>query len=199
MESEEESQWNINNIPKRIMILNYLKNVSSTKTNWLGTMKIPFSELSMCYEAEKFKKRTSQLFLLGTSIGLLLRIKDSNEFAKSLVILMQEFEQETKEKNSRQRIFSRSKRSSTSDLSLMEKENYVYLQPIKHVYFVITFSTFCEILSQTYEKLLKTSDSQLIFDLSKFDARIKKIVNVMIKEIDAIARKLIKEELYTIE
>ncbi|RUS32147.1 hypothetical protein BC938DRAFT_476168 [Jimgerdemannia flammicorona] len=70
--------------------------------------------------------------------------------------------------------------------------------------YIQTFFTLCDILCEVYHKLLMNTNGGVCTQpfcelVLKIDGRFKKIISLITKELDALARNAIREELETID
>lgn len=92
-----------------------------------------------------------------------------------------------------------------NDFSFQESGDYSYLivpnTPFDLDYFQ-TFNTLCDILVEVYSKLLfgaQQCSPTVLETVIKIDAKLKKILTLVTKELDSLARKAIKEELMALD
>jgi len=122
--------------------------------------------------------------------------------------MLQEFEYHTNEhaKQKMKMFFRKSKIVKDEDTSFQESGEYTYLFvpniPFDLDYFQ-TFYTLCDILVDVYNKLLAGTANMLSASFTesviKVDGKFKKIIALVAKEIDTLARNTIKEELKSID
>ncbi|CEI94488.1 hypothetical protein RMCBS344292_08698 [Rhizopus microsporus] len=155
------------------------------------------------YPNSKMAKRTYNFYALGLSLGTILDITNPLDYIKALNQIMLEFERHTNDdsKQKMKNIFR--KKTDHSD----NASDYGYLIlphiPFEMDYFE-TFFTLVDIVAEAYYKLLVGTEgpicTQAFFELVlKCDGKFKKIVSMVTKELDIIAREAIKDELRMID
>ncbi|CAG8614056.1 3687_t:CDS:10, partial [Funneliformis caledonium] len=191
-------------VQKRITTFTYLKQAHEGRIHWFNTVCLSKEDLRMMYENVKMKKRTGNFFILGASLAPILDITNPQDYVKALNVMLQEFEYHTNE-HARQKMkmfFRKSKIVKDEDTSFQENGEYTYLFvpniPFDLDYFQ-TFYTLCDILVDVYNKLLEGTANTLTASFTesvlKVDGKFKKIIALVAKEIDTLARNTIKEEL----
>ncbi|CAH1763415.1 11152_t:CDS:2 [Entrophospora sp. SA101] len=172
-------------VQKRVTTFTYLKQVHEGRIHWLNTVCLNKEDLSIMYENMRMKKRTGNFFVLGTSLAPILDITNPQDYVKALNVMLQEFDYHTNEhtKQKMKNFLRKSKIVKDDDTSFQDTGEYNYLFvpniPFDLDYFQ-TFYTLCDILVEVYNKLLK-------------------IVALITKEIDSLARNTLKEELKSID
>ena len=180
-------------LKKRILVLKYLKSLINGKVGFVGGLSLAPSSLFSLYNHLKLNKRSIQLFTLSNSIANLLDLSPT-EFANKLILLMIEYESYL---NST--LLKRVKNRLSVDLispSSSSSTEFVYLEPVKsgmNLNYLFIFSSFSSVLIRAYEKI-DQCDEALVYDLAKFDDRIIKIVNTLVKELGVLANDIISKE-----
>ncbi|RIA81957.1 hypothetical protein C1645_836137 [Glomus cerebriforme] len=195
-------------VQKRITTFTYLKQAHEGRIHWFNTICLSKEDLGMVYENVRMKKRTGNFFILGASLAPILDITNPQDYVKSLNVMLQEFEYHTNEhaKQKMKMFFRKSKIGKDEDTSFQESGEYTYLFvpniPFDLDYFQ-TFYTLCDILVDVYNKLLAGTANMLTASFTesviKVDGKFKKIIALVAKEIDTLARNTIKEELKSID
>ncbi|OAD66277.1 hypothetical protein PHYBLDRAFT_175332 [Phycomyces blakesleeanus NRRL 1555(-)] len=190
-------------VSKRSATIKYLCRAHEGNTHWFNTILLTQQDLGAMYPNHKMMRRTSNFYTLGVSLGTILDITHPLDYLKALTQLLSEFDFYTND---------HSKQKMANDDNGAEGTEYTHLivphvvcrrMPYELDYFE-TFFTLCDIMTEAYEKLLVNTDnsvcSQSYFELVlKCDAKFKKIVSLVTKELDALARNAIKEELKLID
>ncbi|ORZ26945.1 hypothetical protein BCR41DRAFT_367938 [Lobosporangium transversale] len=137
-----------------------------------NTALISEQDMRYIWTEEKMQRRALQFFYLGTSLAAMFDIPTTGDFLKALAQLLKEHE------------------------SLTFPFNFDY---------VITTATLCDMIKQTYEKLyleLQKEHSWTVQTLDMFqkvDTRFKKILSLIYKEFEVLARDILVEELNSID
>ncbi|CAI2174932.1 3225_t:CDS:2 [Funneliformis geosporum] len=163
-------------VQKRITTFTYLKQAHEGRIHWFNTV----------------------------CLTPILDITNPQDYVKALNVMLQEFEYHTNEhaKQKMKMFFRKSKIVKDEDTSFQENGEYTYLFvpniPFDLDYFQ-TFYTLCDILVDVYNKLLEGTATTLTASFTesvlKVDGKFKKIIALVAKEIDTLARNTIKEEL----
>ncbi|KAI8802816.1 hypothetical protein BJ742DRAFT_831534 [Cladochytrium replicatum] len=192
----------------RIHTLEYLKRVHEGNVFYLGGVSIPSDGLAVMYESHKLRKRTLRWLNLGLSIGSLLALSNSVDFAKALNSVMSDFENEPGDNGSTGRtmrqLFSRRNRVNADGIGDSSNSFLEFAHVPIEVDYVQTFTSLCEVLLASYKKIgrgasTQGSNLQLIEPFSKADAKVKKILAVVLRELDVVAKNMLKEELSSID
>ncbi|CAG8617096.1 7806_t:CDS:10 [Ambispora leptoticha] len=195
-------------VNKRILTFQYLKRAHEGRVHWFNTVCLSKEDLVLWYQNDRMKRRTGNFFILGASLAPILDITNPPDYVRALTVMLQEFEYHTNE-NSRQKMkmfFRKSKINKDEDASFQESGEYTYLFvpniPFELDYFQ-TFYTLCDILVETYNKFLIDTTNlwsgPFIESVMKVDGKFKKIISMVAKEIDQLARNAIKEELRSVD
>ncbi|CAO3657963.1 unnamed protein product [Umbelopsis vinacea] len=161
---------------KRIATINYLRRTHEGTTHWFNTVLLSREDLTSMYQNSKMIGRTLKFFTLGVSLGPIL---DKNIFRKT---------------------------KSKEDHSYIDDGGYTHLitpnVPFELDY-IQTFFTLFDLLAEAYHKLLVGTESlctqTFCEQVLKCDSKLKKIVSMITKELDTLARNAIKEELKLID
>ncbi|KAI9280434.1 hypothetical protein BY458DRAFT_500676 [Sporodiniella umbellata] len=190
-------------VSKRVATIKYIRKAHEGNTHWFNTILLTTENLQTIYSNSKVVKRTYNFYALGLSLGAILDITNPLDYIKALNQIMNEFERHTEEsKQKMKNIFRKTKTDSSDNAS-----DYGYLIlphiPFEMDYFE-TFFTMVDIIAEAYYKLLVGTEgpicTQAFFELViKCDAKFKKIVSMITKELDQLARDAIKEELRMID
>ncbi|OLL26416.1 hypothetical protein NEOLI_002442 [Neolecta irregularis DAH-3] len=195
---------------KRISAMDYLRRVHEGRTHWFNTILLSKEELERIYDDPKNARRAVGFLVLGLSIANLVELQTSNtDLLKNFLVLLNEHEDFTNDNKPKMRNFFRAGARMTrrdSEAGSVDEQIYTHLQtmniPFQPDFFQV-FSTLCDVLIEVYCKILNTSPpdtSTLQFDLfQKFDARIRKLLTGVIKDVDVLARNLIHSELLIVE
>ncbi|KAG1473513.1 hypothetical protein G6F56_000915 [Rhizopus delemar] len=164
-------------VSKRVATIKYIRKAHEGNTHWFNTILLATENLQTMYSNSKMVKRTYNFYALGLSLGAILDITNPLDYIKALNQIMNEFERHTDE--SKQKM------------------------PFEMDYFE-TFFTMVDIMAEAYYKLLVGTEgpicTQAFFELVlKCDGKFKKIVSMVTKELDQLARDAIKEELRMID
>ncbi|KAI1304676.1 hypothetical protein EDD11_005076 [Mortierella claussenii] len=186
---------------KRVISWEYLGRVHHGKMVYYNTILLTEADLRRLYAPEVMQKRTHQYFLLGMSIANILDIPHLSDYAKSLSAILHEFElfQSTESKTKMQSFFKSGKKVPDE-----EAGEYVHLEvkavPFEMDYTVI-FATLCEMIAQAYKKF-DTHKASIIIDsdvFHKIDVRFKKLLSMATRELEALTREAMQEELYFLD
>ncbi|OZJ02184.1 hypothetical protein BZG36_04320 [Bifiguratus adelaidae] len=189
---------------KRIATINYLRRAHEGNTHWFNTVLINREDLHKAYRNTPMRKRTVYFYTLGVSLGPILDITTASDYVKALNILFTEFEYHTNDhaKPKMKNIF----RKMYKEDHTIDSGDYTYLQvPIIpfELDYLQTFFTLTDILVETYHKLLlgtqDVCNQAFCESVVKIDGKIKRIITLVTKELDSIARKSIKEQLELID
>ncbi|KAG0238029.1 hypothetical protein BGW42_007583 [Actinomortierella wolfii] len=190
---------------KRCMSWHYLKRVHQGGMAMYNTAILTEVELRAAFTEEKMHRRTLQYFLLGTSLATILEIPNTFDCVKALNTMLQEYEYFTAaESRSKMSFFKATSRKATDGKSIEETGEYTYLE-VRNVPFnmdyVITFATLCDMILMVYEKLATESQWNITnADLfQKVDARLKKILTLALREVEALTREVVVQELNAID
>ncbi|KAI7890487.1 uncharacterized protein EV154DRAFT_248746 [Mucor mucedo] len=195
-------------VSKRVATIKYIRKAHEGNTHWFNTILLTRESLSGMYPNSKMAKRTYNFYALGLSLGAILDITNPIDYIKALGQIMTEFERHTSDdsKQKMKNIFRKAK--SKDDHSFSDNTGeYGYLIlphiPFEMDYFE-TFFTLIDIMAEAYYKLLVGTEgpicTQAYFELVlKCDGKFKKIVTMVTKELDLLARHAIKEELKVID
>ncbi|GAA5816431.1 hypothetical protein MFLAVUS_009960 [Mucor flavus] len=195
-------------VSKRVATIKYIRKAHEGNTHWFNTILLTRENLTEMYPNSKMVKRTYNFYALGLSLGAILDITNPVDYIKALSQIMTEFERHTSEdsKQKMKNIFRKAK--SKDDHSYSDNTgDYGYLIlphiPFEMDYFE-TFFTLIDIMAEAYYKLLVGTEgpicTQAYFELVlKCDGKFKKIVTMVTKELDLLARHAIKEELKLID
>ncbi|KAG9288197.1 hypothetical protein G9A89_020503 [Geosiphon pyriformis] len=189
-------------VQKRITTFTYLKRAHEGRIHWFNTVCLTKDDLATEYDNSRMKRRTGNFFILGASLALILDITNPHDYVRALTVMLQEFEYHTNE-HSKQKM---SKGTKDEDTSFQESGEYTYLYvpniPFELDYFQ-TFYTLCDILVEIYHKLLVGTANmwagQFAENVLKADGKFKKIISLVTKEIDSLARNAVKEELSSVD
>ncbi|KAI9287362.1 hypothetical protein BC943DRAFT_358616 [Umbelopsis sp. AD052] len=191
---------------KRIATINYLRRTHEGTTHWFNTVLLSREDLASMYQNSKMTPRTLKFFTLGVSLGPILDVTNQVDYVKALHLLLHEFECHNNEnqKPKMKNIFRKTK--SKDDHSYIDDGEYTHLitpnVPFELDY-IQTFFTLFDLLAEAYHKLLVGTESlctqSFCEQVLKCDSKLKKIVSMITKELDALARNAIKEELKLID
>ncbi|KAG0199521.1 hypothetical protein BGX28_007242 [Mortierella sp. GBA30] len=186
---------------KRVVSWEYLGRVHHGQMAYYNTVVLTEADLRRFYTPDAVQKRTHQCFLLGTSIANVLDIPHLSDYAKSLSALLQEYEHFLSvESKSKMNFFKGGRRMADGE----ETGEYIHFEvrtvPFEMDYTVV-FATLCEMIAQAYKKF-DTHKSSIITDsdlFHKIDTRLKKISNNAARELEAMARDAMQEELNSLD
>ncbi|PHZ10504.1 uncharacterized protein RHIMIDRAFT_239327 [Rhizopus microsporus ATCC 52813] len=199
-------------VSKRVATIKYIRKAHEGNTHWFNTILLTKENLQSMYPNSKMAKRTYNFYALGLSLGAILDITNPLDYIKALNQIMLEFERHTND-DSKQKMVSA--QFDTLSKNIFRKKtdhsdnasDYGYLIlphiPFEMDYFE-TFFTLVDIVAEAYYKLLVGTEgpicTQAFFELVlKCDGKFKKIVSMVTKELDIIAREAIKDELRMID
>ncbi|KAI9203775.1 uncharacterized protein BJ171DRAFT_507906 [Polychytrium aggregatum] len=194
---------------KRIATFAYLRKLHDGNSYYLSTVLLPSDALAVLYDNTKTKKRAIKWFNLGLSLGSLLLVPNHIEFLKAANSVMMDYEADMESsKPGLTRLFSAKK--STSDLqsaalggskeslalpaSLLESAQLPF-----EIDYVQALSALCDIFMACYNKLMELEELEqstvFLEGLLKFDTRAKKIIGLVLLDVDQLAKNLLREEL----
>ncbi|KAI8389425.1 hypothetical protein BD560DRAFT_381580 [Blakeslea trispora] len=195
-------------VSKRVATFNYIRKTHEGTTHWFNTILLTRESLVTMYPNSKMTRRTFNFYALGLSLGAILEITNPVDYIKALNQIMSEFERYTNDdSNKKMKNIFRKAKSKDENSFLENTGDYDYLM-IPHIPFEMdyfeTFFTLIDIMAEAYHKLLVGTEgpicTQSFFDMVlKCDAKFKKIVTMITKELDVLARSAIKEELRLID
>ncbi|KAG0254077.1 hypothetical protein DFQ27_007067 [Actinomortierella ambigua] len=190
---------------KRSTTWRYLQRVHQGGMAMYNTAILTEAELRTAFTEEKMHRRTLQYFLLGTSLATILEIPNTLDCVKALNTMLQEYEYFTaSESRSKMSFFKASSRKATDGKSFEETGEYSHLE-VRNIPFnmdyVITFATLCEMIALVYEKLGTESQWNVTNAdmVQKADVRLKKILTLALKEVEALTREVVVQELNAID
>ncbi|SAM05469.1 hypothetical protein [Absidia glauca] len=196
-------------VSKRVSTIQYLSRTHQGSTHWFNTILLTRDDLDDMYSNTKMMKRSCNFYTLGVSLGNLLHIINPIDFVKALAQLLTEFEHHTND-TSRQKmknIFKKTNKSKDGSGHSDGSGEYTHLivphVPYELDYFEIFF-TLCDILTEIYQRFILDMEgcqhAQVYFESAvKADGKFKKILSMITKELDALARNAIKDELKLID
>ncbi|KAI9470522.1 MAG: hypothetical protein EXX96DRAFT_584628 [Benjaminiella poitrasii] len=197
-------------VSKRVATIKYIRKAHEGNTHWFNTILLTKENLSTMYPNSKMTKRTNQFYALGLSLGTILDISNPIDYIKALSQIMTEFERHANDdsKQKMKNIFRKVKSKENHNFLIDSTSNeYDYLI-IPHFPFELdyleTFYTLIDTMAEAYYKLLVGTEgpncTQPYFELVlKCDGKFKKIVAMVTKELDVLAREAIKDELNLID
>ncbi|KAG0243181.1 hypothetical protein BGX31_011136 [Mortierella sp. GBA43] len=163
-------------ITKRIATWRYLQRVHQGGMVFFNTAMLSETDLRRGYTDEKVQRRTLQYFLLGTSLATILEIPNVTDCLKAVHGVVQEYE-----------YFTASESKSKMPFNLD---------------YVITFASLCDMIAQLYEKLAAEERAWTLTNMElfqKIDSRFKKILTLVSKELEIMARELMVDELNAVD
>ncbi|KAF9147576.1 hypothetical protein BG015_010747 [Linnemannia schmuckeri] len=182
----------------------YLHNCFRGGMVFCNTALISAEDMRSAWTEEKMHRRTLQFFFTGTSLATILEIPDTTDFLKTLIHLLQEYEAFGTAEARSKSIFFKGRKTTADGMIIDEQGEYTYLE-VRHIPFAldytITASTFCEMMCAVHEKLRASFLAErpwTLFTIEYFqraDNRIKKILQMVYKEFEAIARETMFKEL----
>ncbi|KAG1455674.1 hypothetical protein G6F46_007686 [Rhizopus delemar] len=190
-------------VSKRVATIKYIRKAHEGNTHWFNTILLTRENLQTMYPNSKMVKRTYNFYALGLSLGAILDITNPLDYIKALSQIMAEFERHTDESKQKMKNIFRKTKTDNSD----NTGDYGYLI-LPHIPFEMdyleTFFTLIDIIAEAYYKLLVGTEgpicTQAFFELVlKCDGKFKKIVSMVTKELDQMARDAIKDELRMID
>ncbi|KAL9544894.1 hypothetical protein MBANPS3_007398 [Mucor bainieri] len=194
-------------VSKRVATIKYIRKAHEGTTHWFNTILLTRDNLTSMYPNSKMIKRTNHFYALGLSLGAILDITNPVDYIKALSQIMTEFERHTSD-DSKQKMKNIFRKAKSKDESALDNTgDYGYLI-IPHIPFEMdyfeTFFTLIDIMAEAYYKLLVGTEgpicTQAYFELVlKCDGKFKKIVTMITKELDLLARNAIKDELKLID
>ncbi|KAG0165136.1 hypothetical protein DFQ30_008915 [Apophysomyces sp. BC1015] len=182
-------------VSKRVATITYLRQTHEGNTHWFNTILLTREDLIAMYPNVKMVRST------------ILDITNPWDYTKALCQLLTEFELHTIDhsKQKMKNIFRKAK--AKDDPNFSEGGEYLHLA-IPHIPFELdyfeTFFSLSDILVEAYQKMLVGIEGPLCTQsylelVLKCDGKIKKIVSLITKELDGLARNAIKDELKLID
>ncbi|KAG9069019.1 hypothetical protein KI688_009909 [Linnemannia hyalina] len=203
-EMAQQQQWIQIHLTRRMVSWHYLHNCFRGGVVFCNTALISEDDMRSAWTEEKMYRRTLQFFFTGTSLATILEIPDTADFLKTLINLLQEYDAFGTAEARSKSIFSKGRKTTTDGMIIDEQGEYSYLE-VRHIPFAldytITASTLCEMMCTVYEKLRTSFIAERPWTLSiieyfqRADNRIKKILQMVYKEFEAIARESMFKEL----
>ncbi|KAG0051461.1 hypothetical protein BGZ83_003746 [Gryganskiella cystojenkinii] len=194
-----------NLIQKRIMTFRYLHRCFQGGMVLYNTALIPEQEMRAIWGEDKMQRRSQQFFFLGTSLATMLEIPNTVDCLKALMNIMQEYDYfAAAESRSKSIFFKGSSRKTTSDGRTFEETGeYSYLEVRSlpfNLDYIITTATLCDMIGLLYEKLGMQQQREKLWNyhvvecFQRVDAKFKKILTTMYKELETISRDVMLEE-----
>ncbi|KAI7864328.1 hypothetical protein BDF14DRAFT_1835292 [Spinellus fusiger] len=193
-------------VSKRTATIRYLCRAHEGSTHWFNTILLTKEDLGAMYPNNKMTRRTCNFYALGISLGTILEITHPWDYLKALSQLLSEFDYYTND-NSKQKMKNIFRKARKDDDGSGESSEYTHLT-VPHVPFELdyleTFFSLCDIMIEAYERLLVGTESTVCTQsylelVLKCDGKFKKIMSLITKELDALARNAIKDELKLID
>ncbi|KAF9202858.1 hypothetical protein BGZ49_007013 [Haplosporangium sp. Z 27] len=190
---------------RRVVSWEYLGRVHHGKMAYYNTILLTEADLRKYYTPELVQKRTYYYFLLGTSIANVLDIPNTSDYAKALSVILHEYDDflaaETKQKST----FYKGTRKILDHLSIEEdaiefSHFEVRSLPFEMDYSVV-FASLCEVIAESYKKFNTNKVETIITSdvFHKIDVRFKKLLNNTARELEALTREALEEELCSID
>ncbi|KAI1318379.1 hypothetical protein EDD11_006717 [Mortierella claussenii] len=204
----QQQEWVPGLLSKRVASWQYVTRVFQGGMVLYNTALVSEQEMRHIWTEDKMQRRSLQFFFLGTSLAATLDIPRTADCIKALSHVMQEFEYfAVAESRSKSKFFKSSARKVAVDGE--DAGEYLHLEvrtiPFNLDY-VVTTATLCDMISQVYEKLRHQQHHQdqhwtvaTLEMFSRVDARFKKILTLVYKELEGIARATLVEELNAID
>ncbi|GJJ75566.1 hypothetical protein EMPS_07924 [Entomortierella parvispora] len=200
----QQQEWIPTLIHKRITTFRYLQRCFQGGMVLYNTALVSEQEMRAIWTDEKMQRRSQQYFFLGTSLATILEIPITGDCLKALTNVLQEYDHFAAAESRSKSIFSKSGRKATSDGRTFEETGeYSYLEvrtlPFNLDY-IITTSTLCDMIGLLYEKLWEQQQQdklwnfQVLESFQKIDAKFKKILTTMYKELEAVSRDVMIQE-----
>ncbi|KAG8899711.1 hypothetical protein FRB99_006477 [Tulasnella sp. 403] len=147
-------------VRKRLSTLQYLKNIHSGQSHWLSTVLITRADLERTFTTNIKKQRTYRFAILGMSLSNLFEIQSPQDFLRSLLALLQEFDSVPEDtlKPKMRNLFRGSKlpkKSGAGDYTAYLDPDASYLVsphiPFQLDYFQVSFAFF-DVLAEVYKR-----------------------------------------------
>ncbi|KAH7048124.1 hypothetical protein BKA57DRAFT_464195 [Linnemannia elongata] len=203
-ELAQQQQWIQVHLTRRMVSWHYLHNCFRGGVVFCNTALISAEDMRSAWTEEKMHRRTLQFFFTGTSLATILEIPDTTDFLKTLIHLLQEYDTFGTAEARSKSIFSKGRKTTADGMIIDEQGEYTYLE-VRNMPFsldyTITASTFCEMVFAVYEKLRASFIAERPWTVNtieyfqRADNRIKKILQMVYKEFEAIARESMFKEL----
>ncbi|KAF9309476.1 hypothetical protein BG003_009710 [Podila horticola] len=222
-----QQEWLPPLVAKRRATWKYLQRCFEGGMVVYNTALVSDSDMRSCWTEEKMQRRTLHYFLLGTSLATILEIPSTDDCLKALSIVVEELDYYAASETRSKSIFSRNRRTSDGKTFIEGEYSHLEVRPVPfNMDYVITVATLCEMISQAYEKMALHQQRQqqqrlqqnqhhlgsnhpyndfpiwnaASLDLfGKIDSRFKKIYMVLYKELEALARDIVLDELNCID
>ncbi|KAF8963055.1 hypothetical protein BGZ46_001058 [Entomortierella lignicola] len=184
---------------KRSATWRYLQRMHQGGMVLYNTAVLTETDLRRAYPDEKVQKRAIQYFLLGTSIGSVIEIPSVGDCLKALYVVVQEYDDFTAPESKSKMMFLRAtgrkptESEETPEYSLLEVRQLPF-----NLDYLITFASLCDVIAQVYEKLATEDQTWTLTNMEMFqkiDSRFKKIMTVVSKELESMAREIMLSEL----
>ncbi|GJJ70506.1 hypothetical protein EMPS_02855 [Entomortierella parvispora] len=194
---------------KRAATWRYMQRVYQGGTVLYNTALLSDEDLRHGYTDEKMQRRALQYFLLGTSLATILEIPSMADCLKALHGVVQEYEYFTGSESRSKMIFFRTtiRKGTEGVIKPFEETGEYSLLEVRtvpfHLDYVVTFASLCDVIAQVYERL-GAHDQDMCMNLThlemfqKIDGRFKKILALVSKELETIAREVMVDELSSI-
>jgi len=190
---------------KRMVTFEHLRKTYQGQGLYFGTLKLTKEDLVLNYDNFKMRKRSLHYFTLGYSLASLLEINNIQDFLKSVYALLLEYETWNNDtgKMTMKKIFRINRTEEVAmdvNTSSSDHLHLVFLD-VRNIPFDVdylqVFSALCDIISRFYGKLdTWHGEMETVLDMiTKIDARFKKIIVQSQKELDALLRQLVRQEI----
>ncbi|KAF9933242.1 hypothetical protein BGZ67_004372 [Mortierella alpina] len=194
----QQQDWMPSLISKRITTWTYLMRVFRGGMVLYNTALLSEHEMRQIWSDDKMHRRSLQFFSLGTSLATILDIPSTADYMKALNSVTQEYEYFAGAESRAKSIFFKTGRSQdeAGEYSFLEVKSLPF-----NLDYTITTATLCDMISEVYEKIKVQQQQEQIWTLAsmesfqKIDTRFKKILAIVLKEIESVARDVMVQEL----
>ncbi|KAF9984607.1 hypothetical protein BGZ75_003795 [Mortierella antarctica] len=194
----QQQDWMPSLISKRIATWTYLMRVFRGGMVLYNTALLSEHEMRQIWSDDKMHRRSLQFFSLGTSLATILDIPSTADYMKALNSVTQEYEYFAGAESRAKSIFFKTGRSQdeAGEYSFLEVKSLPF-----NLDYTITTATLCDMISEVYEKIKVQQQQEQIWTLAsmesfqKIDTRFKKILAIVLKEIESVARDVMVQEL----
>ncbi|KAG0340568.1 hypothetical protein BG000_011696 [Podila horticola] len=199
-----QQEWLPPLVAKRRATWKYLQRCFEGGMVVYNTALVSDSDMRSCWTEEKMQRRTLHYFLLGTSLATILEIPSTDDCLKALSIVVEELDYYAASETRSKSIFSRNRKTSDGKTFIEGEYSHLEVRPVMALH-----------QQRQQQQRLQQNQYHLgsnhpyndfpiwnaaSLDLfGKIDSRFKKIYMVLYKELEALARDIVLDELNCID
>ncbi|KAF9172730.1 hypothetical protein BGX21_008457 [Mortierella sp. AD011] len=166
-------------LSKRKASWGYLTRIFEGGRVFYNTALVTEQDIRQIWTEERLQKRTQRFFTLGTALGGILDIPSAHDFARAISHITLDYESLI-----------------AADVKSKSPFNIDYL---------ITLASLCDAIFQVYDKLLTHHKKDQVWQATtldsfqKADTRFKKVMVTIYKDLEALARDIMTDELNSVD